>query len=39
MWTREFESQAYGGYVHHERLHLIDEEEGFDGDGKDRLHK
>lgn len=27
MWTREFESQAYGGYVHHERLHLIDADE------------
>lgn len=27
MWTREFESQAYGGYVHHERLHLINADE------------
>lgn len=28
MWTREFESQAYGGYAHrYERLHLIDADE------------
>lgn len=28
MWTREFESQAYGGYAHRsERLHLIDADE------------
>ena len=28
MWTREFESQAYGGYAHrYEGLHLIDADE------------